>query len=52
MKFLSRVDAVKSSSTKNPSDDSATGRTTPTGGDTGTDAGTDVKTGENSEVSL
>lgn len=49
---IKRVDAVKSSSTKNPSDDSATGRTTPTGGDTGTDAGTDVETGENSEVSL
>ena len=48
---IKRVDAVKSS-TKNPADDSATGRTTPTGGDTGTDAGTDVKTGENSEVSL
>lgn len=44
---IKRVDAVKSS-TKNPADDSATGRTTPTGGDTGTD----VKTGENSEVSL
>ena len=37
---IKRVDAVKSSSTKNPTDDSATGRTTPTGGDTGTDAGT------------
>ena len=49
---IKRVDAVKSSSTKNPADDSATGRNTPTGGDTGTDAGTDVKTGENSEVSL
>ena len=57
---IKRVDAVKSSSTKNPSDDSATGRTTPTGGDTGTDAGTDTETdagtdsgtGENSEVSL
>lgn len=48
---IKRVDAVKSS-TKNPADDSATGRTTPTGGDTGTDAGTDVETGENSEVSL
>ena len=49
---IKRVDAVKSSSTKNPSDDSATGRTTPTGGDTGTDSGTDPGTGENSEVSL
>ena len=38
--------------TKNPADDSVTGKTTPTGGDTGTDAGTDVETGENSEVSL
>ena len=49
---IKRVDVVKSSSTKNPTDDSATGKTTPTGGDTGTDAGTDVETGENSEVSL
>ena len=49
---IKRVDVVKSSSTKNPTDDGATGRTTPTGGDTGTDAGTDVETGENSEVSL
>ena len=56
---IKRVDAVKSSSTKNPSDDSATGKTTPsggntppTGGDTGTDAGTDAGTGENGEVTL
>ena len=43
---IKRVDAVKSSSTKNPTDDSATGRTTPTGGD----AGTDARTGENGAV--
>ena len=55
---IKRVDAVKSSSSKNPSDDSTTGDTTPGGGnttpsgggttpgggDTGTDAGTDSGT--------
>lgn len=45
---IKRVDVVKSSSTKNPADDSVTGKTTPTGEDTGTDAGT----GENGEVNL
>lgn len=44
---IKRVDAVKSS-IKNPSDDSATGKSTPSGGDTGTDAGTE----ENDSVSL
>ena len=53
-----RVDVVKSSGSKNPSDDSTTGDTTPgggnttpsgggttpSGGDTGTDAGTDSGT--------
>ena len=55
---IKRVDAVKSSSSKNPSDDGTTGDTTPnggnttpsgggttpSGGDTGTDAGTDSGT--------
>ena len=48
---IKRVDVVKSSSSKNPSDDGMTGDTTPgggntppTGGDTGTDAGTDSGT--------
>ena len=55
---IKRVDAVKSSSSKNPSDDGTTGDTTPGGGnttpsgggttpgsgDTGTDAGTDSGT--------
>ena len=55
---IKRVDAVKSSSSKNPADDSTTGDTTPGGGnttpggggttpgggDTGTDAGTDSGT--------
>ena len=48
---IKRVDVVKSSSSKNPSDDGTTGDTTPgggntppTGGDTGTDAGTDSGT--------
>ena len=55
---IKRVDAVKSSSSKNPADDSTTGDTTPgggnttpsgggttpNGGDTGTDSGTDAGT--------
>ena len=55
---IKRVDVVKSSSSKNPADDSTTGDTTPgggnttpggggttpSGGDTGTDAGTDSGT--------
>ena len=54
---IKRVDAVKSSSSKTPADDSTTGDTTPSGGgttpsggdtpgggDTGTDAGTDSGT--------
>ena len=55
---IKRVDAVKSSSSKNPSDDGTTGDTTPGGGnttpggggttpgggDTGTDSGTDAGT--------
>ena len=55
---IKRVDVVKSSSSKNPSDDGTTGDTTPgsgnttpsgggttpSGGDTGTDAGTDSGT--------
>lgn len=48
---IKRVDVVKSSSSKNPSDDGTPGDTTPgggntppTGGDTGTDAGTDSGT--------
>ena len=63
---IKRVDAVKSSSSKNPSDDGTTGDTTPGGGnttpsgggttpgggDTGTDAGTDSGTGDNGSVSI
>ena len=60
---IKRVDAVKSSSSKNPSDDGTTGdttpgggNTTPSGGDTGTDAGTDSGTdsgtGDNGSVSI
>ena len=63
---IKRVDAVKSSSSKNPADDSTTGDTTPDGGnttpsgggttpgggDTGTDAGTDSGTGDNGSVSI
>ena len=62
---IKRVDAVKSSSSKNPSDDSTTGDTTPGGGNTtpsggdtpsggatGTDAGTDSGTGDNGSVSI
>ena len=53
---IKRVDAVKSSSSKNPADDGTTGDTTPGGGDTGTDAGTDSGTdsgtGDNGSVSI
>lgn len=49
---IKRVNAVKSSSSKSPSDDSATGKSTPSGGDTGTDAGTDTGTEENGSVVL
>ena len=53
---IKRVDAVKSSGSKNPSDDGTPGDTTPGGGDTGTDAGTDSGTdsgtGDNGSVSI
>ena len=53
---IKRVDVVKSSSSKNPSDDGTPGDTTPGGGDTGTDAGTDSGTdsgtGDNGSVSI
>ena len=63
---IKRVDAVKSNSSKNPSDDGTPGDTTPGGGnttpsgggttpgggDTGTDAGTDSGTGDNGSVSI
>ena len=53
---IKRVDIVTSSSSKNPSDDSTTGDTSPGGGDTGTDAGTDSGTdsgtGDNGSVSI
>lgn len=41
---IKRVEFVKSSSTKTPTEDGTTGGTTPSGGDTGTDAGTDSGT--------
>ena len=63
---IKRVDAVKSSSSKNPSDDGTPGDTTPGGGnttpsgggttpgggDTGTDAGADSGTVDNGSVSI
>mgnify|MGYP004531032143 CR=1 FL=1 len=53
---IKRVDVVKSSGSKNPSDDGTPGDTTPGGGDTGTDAGTDSGTdsgtGDNGSVSI
>lgn len=63
---IKRVDAVKSSSTQNPGDDSTPGGTppsggdttpsgggtTPSGGNTGTDSGTESGTGDSEDVTI